>query len=84
MIKAVKQSAIVGKDGKIEINAPELAEGTEVDIIILVNSHNEDPTDYLLSTQANKQELFEAIKRVEKRDNLVVISPDEWHEKYSL
>ncbi len=84
MMRAVKQSGVVGKAGKIEINAPELSEGTEVEIIILVETNLSDTTQQLLSTEANRHHLFEAIKRVEKKENLVLISPEEWHEKYSL
>ena len=35
MIKAAKQTGIVGKQEKIEIQTPELPEGTEVEIIVL-------------------------------------------------
>ncbi|ELR96880.1 hypothetical protein [Gloeocapsa sp. PCC 73106] len=84
MIKAIKRRGVVSKEGKIEINSPELAEGTKVEIIILVDSPEEDATDYLLSTEANRQQLFDAIARVEKRENLVVINSKEWYEKYSL
>ncbi len=38
MIKAIKQTGTVDKEGKIEVYSPELQEGTEVEIIILVNS----------------------------------------------
>lgn len=84
MIQAVKQIVMVGKEGKIEINAPELPEGTEVEIIILVKSSESDTTEYLLSSEANRQKIFEAISRVKNRENLQVITPDTWHEKYSF
>lgn len=84
MIKAVKQIGKVGKGGKIEIDASELLEGTEVEIIILAVSPDSDTTDYLLSTSTNYQELFAAIERVEKGEDLVVITPEEWHEKYCI
>lgn len=84
MIKAAKYSGEVGKAGKIEINTPELPEGTKVEIIILVEDSESDTTEYLLSTDANLQELFAAIERVEKDENLVIISSEDWHEKYCL
>lgn len=83
-MKAVKQKGIVGKQGKIEVYSTELDEGTEVEIIILIPSPEIDTTDYLLSTEANRQELLEAMERVEKRENLVSISSEEWNEKYSF
>lgn len=36
MISGIKQKAIVGKNGKIEVFATELAEGTIVEVIALV------------------------------------------------
>lgn len=84
MIEALKQTSTVGKAGKIEINAPELPEGTEIEVIILVKSPQADETDYLLSTAQNRQELLKAIHRVENGEDLVTLSPQEWYEKYSL
>ena len=84
MIKAIKQTGTVDKEGKIEVYSPELQEGTEVEIIILVNSPEPDTTEYLLSKKANEKELLEAIERVEKREGLITITPEEWHEKYSI
>lgn len=84
MIEALKQTSKVGEAGKIEINAPELPEGTEVEAIVLVKSSEADETDYLLSNPENRTQLLEAVKRLENREDLVVISPQEWHEKYSL
>ena len=84
MIKAIKQTGTLDKGEKIEVYSPELQEGTEVEIIILVNSPEPDTTEYLLSTKANEKELLEAIERVEKREGLITINPEEWHEKYSI
>jgi len=84
LIRAVKQKGIVGKQGKIELDFTGLDEGTEVEVIILATSSEIETTEYLFSTEANKKELLEAIERVEKQDNLITITPDEWHEKYSI
>lgn len=84
MIKAIKQKGIVNKDGKIELQSPELQEGTEVEVIILVTSSEADTTEYLLSTEANKRDLLEAIERVEKKEGLINITSEEWNEKYSI
>ncbi|MDJ0598329.1 MAG: hypothetical protein QNJ37_05765 [Crocosphaera sp.] len=84
MIKAIKQKGIVNKDGKIELQSVQLQEGTEVEVIILVTSSETDTTEYLLSTEANKRELLEAIDRVEKQEELITINPEKWHEKYSI
>jgi antitoxin YefM len=84
MLNGLKQTAIVGPDGKIEISAAELPEGTQVEIIVLIIPPELDATDYLLSTEANRQQLLEAIDHVEKRYNLVTLTPEEWHEKHCL
>ena len=85
-MKAVKKKTVVGKKGTIELQSTELQEGTEVEIIILIPSVETelDPTEYLLSTEANRRELLEAVERVEKQENLINISSEEWHEKYSF
>ncbi|MCY7331247.1 MAG: hypothetical protein LH649_01005 [Pseudanabaena sp. CAN_BIN31] len=44
MVTAIKQMGTVGKDGKIELYTPELLEGTQVEVILLVNS--QDETEY--------------------------------------
>ncbi len=43
------------------------------EIKILV--YEQDETDYLLSTEANKRHLLEAIERVEKNDGLIEVDP---------
>jgi antitoxin YefM len=79
MINGIKQHGVVGKNGKIEIES-ELPEGTAVEIIVLVESAASamsDETDYLLSTEANRQQLLEAIESANAPENLVVITPEE-------
>ena len=43
------------------------------DIEILI--YEQDDTDYLLSTEANKKHLLEAITRVEKNEGLLEVDP---------
>jgi len=60
MLSGIKQQVVVGKDGKIEIQTSDLAEGTVVEVIVLVEqdvietnanqSIQQDVTEYLLST----------------------------------
>ena len=50
MINSIKQKAIVGKNGKIELSETELTEGSLVEVIVLVESADEqDETEYFLS-----------------------------------
>ena len=94
MLSGIKQQVVVGKDGKIEIQTSELAEGIVVEVIILVkqdvfNTHTnpsiqQDETEYLLSTQANRNHLMADIQNIETKTNLVSFTPEEWNEKYNL
>lgn len=82
MVTAIKQMGTVGKDGKIELYTPELLEGTQFEVILLINS--QDETEYLLSTSANRKSLLDAVSNIEKGEGLVMISAEEWHEKYCI
>jgi antitoxin YefM len=84
MISGIKQQSTVGKNGKIEIPSTDLPEGTLVEVIVLVESPTIDETDYLLSTPANKDRLLQSIENIKNPDNLIVITPDEWNEKYRI
>jgi antitoxin YefM len=81
MVSAIKQKAIVGESGKIEIHS-DLPPGTNVEIVVLVEE--QDETDYLMSTPANRQHLLEALSNIECRDNLVTFTVEEWNAKYSV
>jgi antitoxin YefM len=82
MVTAIKQMGTVGKDGKIELYTPELLEGTQVEVILLINI--QDETEYLLSNSANRKRLLDAVSNIEKGEGLVKISAEEWHEKYCI
>jgi antitoxin YefM len=84
MISGIKQQSTVGKNGKIEIPSTDLPEGTIVEVIVLVESPTVDETDYLLSTPANKDHLLQSLENTKNPENLVVITPDEWNEKYRV
>ncbi|BAT55141.1 hypothetical protein NOS3756_41200 [Nostoc sp. NIES-3756] len=85
MLNGIKQKAIVGKDGKIELSATEIPEGTVVEVIVLVDSsiQEEDETAYLLKSEANKKRLLESVENVEK-GNLIYVDLDEYEKKSHL
>ncbi|MCC5622344.1 MAG: hypothetical protein V7K14_10015 [Nostoc sp.] len=94
MLSGIKQQVVVGKDGKIEIQTSDLAEGTVVEVIVLVEqdvvetnanqSIQQDVTEYLLSTEANRYHLMTAIQNIETKTNLVSFTPEEWNEEYNI
>lgn len=91
MLSGIKQQVVVGKDGKIEIQTSELVEGTVVEVIVLVEqdvvetnaiaSIQQDATEYLLSTQANRHHLMTAVQSIETKTNLVSFTPEKWNEE---
>ena len=69
MVSAIRQHGVVGKESKVEV-CSDLPEGTKAEIIILVE---EDQTDYLLSIEANRQYLIEALSEIEDRQSYIYI-----------
>ena len=81
MITGIKQQAIVGKNGKVEINASELPEGAIVEIIVLINTP-EDDNETALSPKLHS-DLIAAIDRVDARSGLISFTAEEWNTQYS-
>ena len=81
---SIRQRTRVGSGGTVMIQAPELPEGITVNVVVFIESNEQDTTEYLLSTAANRQHLLDALDHIEHRQELVVMTPDEWHEKYCL
>ncbi|MEH2084962.1 MAG: hypothetical protein V7K89_34820 [Nostoc sp.] len=80
MLSGIKQKAIVGKDGKIELSATKLPEGTVVEVIVLVETPvEEDETTYLLKSENNKKHLLKALENVDE-GNLVYVDLDKYEE----
>ncbi|BAU13562.1 hypothetical protein LEP3755_41020 [Leptolyngbya sp. NIES-3755] len=77
----MKQRAVVGKDGKIEIQNSEFAEGTVVEVIVLIEQDQAemDETEYLLSTKANRDQLMSAIQTLKTKTDLITFTPEEWN-----
>ncbi|MBA2495162.1 MAG: hypothetical protein H0V31_10770 [Acidobacteria bacterium] len=64
MITGIREKTIVKENGMIEISAPDLPIGTEVEVIVLVEEE-QDATEYLLSTEANRKHLEQAMRDAE-------------------
>jgi len=65
MIAGIRQKTVVGAGGKVEILSPDLPSGTLVEVIVLVEPVEQDTTEYLLSTEANRTHLLQALRDLE-------------------
>lgn len=72
MLTGIKEKAIVGEGGKIEIISPDLPIGMEVKVIVLVEEEM-DATEYLLSTEANRKYLEEALEELKHPEKFIQV-----------
>ncbi len=70
---------VVNEDGRIAINSPELKRGNTVEVIVLVNPE-EDETEYLLSTEANRLHLREALQQLDDKKNTNTLTRKNYEE----
>lgn len=68
------------KNGQLDLPKLDLPEGTVIEaILLMVESNESDETDYLLSTEANRQYLKEAIESLKNPQNYIYVnSADLW------
>lgn len=74
-MNGLRKKVVVGEEGRIEVNSPELHKGDVVEIIVLVNPEN-DETEYLLSTEANRIHLIESLRESENKKGYKYVDPD--------
>lgn len=74
MIAGIRQKAIVGEHGKVEITAPDLPTGTLVDVIVLMEPGEQDTTDYLLASEANRSHLIQALRDLDDRSSYIYVT----------
>jgi antitoxin YefM len=75
MITGIRQKTIVKEDGKIEILSSGLPPGVTVEVIVFVDSEEQDTTEYLLSKEANRKHLYQALKDLEDRSTYTYVNP---------
>lgn len=64
------------KGGQLDLPPLDLPEGTIVEAILLIQEPNAiDETEYLLSTEANRQHLRESLELLKNRDNYIYVDP---------
>ncbi len=71
MLTGIREKTIVNENGMVEISAPDLPIGTEVEVIVLVEEEEMDTTEYLLSTEANRKHLEEALEELKHPENFI-------------
>lgn len=72
MLTGIREKTIVKENGMVEISAPDLPVGTEVEVIILVEDE-QDTTEYLLSTEANRRHLEQAMLDAEDPEKRIYV-----------
>ena len=77
MLTGIRERTIVKENGMVEISAPDLEVGTEVEVIVLVDEEEMDETEYLLSTEANRKHLEEALEEMKHPENFIRVDMDE-------
>ena len=76
MITGIREKTIVKEGGKVEISSTDLPIGMEVEVIVLVEEE-QDTTEYLLSSEANRKHLFEAMRDAKNPEKLTYVDIDD-------
>lgn len=77
MLTEIREKAIVKENGTVEVSAPDLPVGTEVQVILWVEEEQEmDTTEYLLSTEANRKHLERAMRDAEDPAKRIYVDID--------
>lgn len=76
MITGIREKTVVKENGTVEIFAPDLPVGTQVEVIVLVEEDEQDTTEYLLSTEANRQHLMKSLRELEHPENFIYVDVD--------
>lgn len=76
MLTGIRQRIRVAEGGRIEIRSPELPDGALVEVIVLVDPDAQDTTEYLLSTEANRAHLREALRDLSDPSSYRYVPPE--------
>ena len=64
---------MVKEGGTVEVPAPDFAVGTEVQVMVWVEEEEMNTTEYLLSTEANREHLFQSMRDAENPEKLTYV-----------
>ncbi|HEY9703131.1 MAG TPA: hypothetical protein V6C58_11830 [Allocoleopsis sp.] len=74
-MNAVKYKTTI-KNGQLDLPFLDLPEGTLVEAILLIEQPTEiDETEYLLSTETNRQHLQSAVELLKNPQNYIYVDP---------
>lgn len=73
MLTGIREKAVVKENGTVEISAPDLPIGAEVEVFIWLEEKEMDTTEYLLSSEANREHLFQSIRDAEDPKKLTYV-----------
>ena len=77
MITEIREKTIVKENGMVEVSALDLPIGTEVEVIVLVEEE-QDETEYLLSSEANRKNLDEALEELKHPEKFISINLEDY------
>jgi len=77
MLTGIRQKTRVAEGGRVEIRSSELPSGALVEVIVLFDPTLQDTTEYLLSTEANRMHLREALRDLDNPDTYVYVSTED-------
>lgn len=72
MITGIREKTIVKENGTVEVSVIDLPVGTQVEVIILVEDE-QDTTEYLLSTEANREYLEQALEELKHPEKFIQV-----------
>ncbi|MEO6052110.1 MAG: hypothetical protein ABIP78_12375 [Pyrinomonadaceae bacterium] len=83
MIGTIRERTIVKNGGRIEISSSELIDGSEVEVWVLLTDGVEEmeATDYLLSTEANRKRMEEALEELKQPENFIPLDMAEYEKR---
>jgi len=76
MLTGIREKTVVKENGMVEVSALDLPIGTEVEVIVLVEEEM-DTTEYLLSTEANREHLERALEELKHPENFIHVDMDD-------
>ena len=76
MLTGIREKTVVKENGMVEVSALDLPIETEVEVIVLVEEEM-DTTEYLLSTEANREHLERALEELKHPENFIHVDMDD-------